>query len=113
MDDAPDTPTYSLPKSYLCELQEESEKHHTNVASLLKSAINEENDKHLINILCELYFLDSKLEEELRKYDLTNCEEEEEFIITEIGLFIFRTILLSRNSLEKELSCKNYSVKNH
>lgn len=106
---------YTLPKSYLCEIKEIHEYQKLNVVSLLKDVLEDGEDKHAVGLLCELHFLNCRLDDEFRKYDLTDCEKEteEEYIITETELFVFRTILLNRHTVEKELSQKNYSVKNN
>jgi len=110
----PKQKTYSLALDYLCRVKEEGEKQQTRVISLFKHVVEEENvNEYVLELLCELYFLNCKLKEELLRYDLQNCDPdgEKEFKVNETDIFILRTILLSKHQAVASLSVKNISVR--
>jgi len=113
--DKPAPKNYFLSLEYLCRIKEKGEKQQSRIIALFKHVVEDENvDEYTLELLCELYFLNCKLKEELLRYDLQNCDEEKkdkEFSVTETDIFILRTILLSKHSAMINLANKNISVR--
>ena len=111
--DNPKSKSYSLTLDYLCGVKERGERQQSRVVSLIRHVVEEEVDEYVLELLCELYFLNCKLKEELLRYDLENCDSppEKEFRVNETDIFILRTILLSKHHAVTNLAVKNISVR--